>query len=197
MVEKEKDALDPRISLEVIREVIELAKKNTQENGFHFLLWGVVITASALANWYLLNVTDAKQPWLPWLILPLIGGISGLVYEWRRERGGRSQNIINKWYGLVWLGFLPCLVVAIFFSVRGGLSPIPVVLLLAAFATFVSGILLQFAPLVWGSSFLWLGALLCLFVLPQHHGLVMAAAILLGYLAPGWMLQQRARKQHG
>ena len=69
-------------------------------------------------------------------------------------------------------------------------------LIVAGFATFMSGILIRFRPLVFGGIVLWVGAALCLAVAVREHSLVEAGAIALGYLVPGYMLNQKTRKNH-
>ncbi len=192
----EKDAPDPRESLRVIQEVIDVAKRNVQENGFHFLLWGVLITVSALGEWSLWNATDFGAPWLVWAIFPPIGGIIALVYEWQRDRAKRPENVVRRWYGQVWLSFVICLVLLLMFGLRYRVPPTPLVMVMAGFATFLSGTLLQFAPLRWGGVALWAGAVACLPLAAEQHGLVMATATVLGYLAPGLMLHRQYRKSH-
>ncbi len=61
----EKDLLDPKESMRVIRQVIDVAKKSAQEDGFHTILGGIV-PVSALTEWYLWRSTDFGAPWVVW-----------------------------------------------------------------------------------------------------------------------------------
>ncbi|MDW8230115.1 MAG: hypothetical protein RMJ33_09785, partial [Saprospiraceae bacterium] len=60
----ENDILDPRESMRVIRQVIDVAKRSAQEDGFHFMLWGVIVPVSAVTEWYLWRMTDFGAPWI-------------------------------------------------------------------------------------------------------------------------------------
>ena len=65
-----------------------------------------------------------------------------------------------------------------------------VILLLAAIGTYVTGKLIKFNPLYFGSLCLWIGAVIAfnLPVLDQY--LVGGFAILVGYLVPGYLLKR-------
>ena len=77
---------------------------------------------------------------------------------------------------------------------RGGLSPVPFILILVGFATFMSGVLLRFRPLIFGAAVIWAGALWCLFLSPPQHLLLQAATAVLGYLIPGYLLNAQSRR---
>lgn len=192
----EKDLLDPKESMRVIRQVIDVAKKSAQEDGFHFMLWGGIVPVSAVTEWYLWRSTDFGAPWVVWGILPAIGGLIAMLYEWRRGRSGRPENMVRTWYSWVWGAFVLSLVLALFFATQNRLSPAPLVLTLSAFATFLSGLMLQFAPLRWGALVQWIGAAVCFFIAPQDGNLVLALATVLAYLVPGIMLHREYRRSH-
>ncbi len=192
----EEKVLTPQEGFEVIRQMIELAKRDVRDDGFHFLLWGAIVAVSALTEWYLQNMTETENVWLPWFILPAVGGLTSLLREWKRERTKRSESVIRKWYGQIWLAFVVCLAFALFYSIWHQRPPIPLVLMLSAFATYLSGVLLQFAPLRWGSLALFAGGVLCFLLMPSQHSLVMVAAIVLGYLLPGFLLNHQYRNRY-
>lgn len=187
----EAEKLDALESLRVIRETIDLAKRNVQENGFQFLLWGGLVVVTSMTDWYLQNILHDAGHYRAWFLMVIVGVPASLIYEWRRDRQKRPSTLLNQWYGLIWLGFGISIFIAIMAAVRGGISPIPLVLLFAAFATYLSGIVLQFKPLYWGAAALWIGAGVCLFLPANHHTLVNAVAIILGYVAPGLLLNRQ------
>jgi len=195
-MENEEKVLNPAESLRIIRETIDVANKGVQENGFHFLLWGWLVVIAGLAEYYLRHMHRDIEPSMVWMIMPVIGVPAAFIYEWRRDKKQQSQNIVREWYGMLWLGFGISLILAIALTVRAHVSPIPVILILAAFATFMSGILLRFKALVFGAIVLWAGAAICMAVPIGEHALVQAGATVLGYLVPGYMLNQKARSRH-
>lgn len=195
-MENEEKILNPEQSLRIIRETIDVAKKGVQENGFHFLLWGWLVVLACLAEYYLRQSNRDIEPSMVWMIMPVIGVPAAFIYEWRKDKKRSGQNIVREWYGMVWLGFGISLILAIVLTVRAQVSPIPVILILAAFATFMSGILLRFKALVFGGIVLWAGAAICIALPAGQHALVQAGATVLGYLVPGYMLSHKARSRH-
>lgn len=195
-MDNDEKVLNPQESLRVIRETIDLAKSSLRENGFHFLLWGWLVVAACLAHYYLLTVTGWPKASLVWLGMVVIGVPAAFVYEWRRERKQAAPNLVRNWYGRVWLAFGISMFVAIFLTLANGLSPIPFILVLVGFATFVSGSLLRFQPLLLGAVAAWAAALACTVLNPAEQLLAQAAATVLGYLIPGYLLNVKARARH-
>lgn len=197
-MENEEKVLNPQESLRVIRETIDLAKSSLRENGFHFLLWGWLVVLTCAVNYYLVAVAgmSGKQASLSWLGMTVVGVPIALIYEWRRERKQRASNLVRDWYGRVWLGFGISLFLAIFLAAMNGMPPIGFILVLVAFATFVSGTLLRFKPLLWGAAAVWACAFACTFLTPPQQLLAEAVAVALGYLVPGYLLNAKARSRH-
>lgn len=195
-MEKDEKVLDPQESLRVIRETIDLAKRGVGENGFQFLWWGWLVVIACLTEYYLLVNDYGVKAHLAWIIMPVLGAPVSMIYEWRRDQRQQDRNLVRELYGYLWLGFGVSLVLALVISIVKAVPPVPMVLILAGFATFMSGILIRFRPLMFGGAVLWVGAALCLFTPLQEQSLVEAGAIVLGYLVPGYLLNQRARKTH-
>lgn len=195
-MDNEEKTLNPQESLRVIRETIDLAKHSFRENGFHFLLWGWLVVAASAAHYYLAEIQHAQHPGMAWGIMVVVGVPVALFYEWRRSKREKTENILHNWYGLIWLGFAISMLVAVPMTVRDGLSPVPFILVLVGFATFMSGVLLRFTPLFLGAAVMWAGALWCMFLTPSQHLLVQAGTAVLGYLIPGYLLNAQSRNRH-
>lgn len=197
-MEQEEKMLNPEESLRVIRDTIDLAKTHIRENGFHFLLWGWLVVLACSADYYLDVVLRHPKHFFSWLAMTAIGLPVALVYEWRRDKrhSTPSKNVIHGWYGLVWLAFGISLAIVIFQTAQTGHSPVPVILILMGFATFVSGVMLRFSPLMWGAVAAWAGAVLCGFLQPAEHVLVQSVATAFGYLIPGYLLYRQSRRRH-
>ena len=195
-MEKDEKVLDPQESLRVIRETIDLAKRGVGENGFQFLWWGWLVVIACLTEFYLLVNDYGVKAHLSWIIMPVLGAPVSMIYEWRRDQRQQDRNLVRELYGYLWLGFGVSLVLTLVISIVKAVPPVPMVLILAGFATFMSGILIRFRPLMFGGAVLWAGAALCLSTPLQEQSLVEAGAIVLGYLVPGYLLNQRARKTH-
>ncbi|TNE55548.1 MAG: hypothetical protein EP344_13165 [Bacteroidetes bacterium] len=196
-MENEEKVLNPLESLRVIRETIDLAKSSLRENGFHYLLWGWLVVLACIADYYLGVVLQYPGHYLAWMGMAAIGGPAALVYEWRREKKHAvPANMVRDWYGRVWLAFGVSLFLVLVLTIRAHVSPIPFVLVLVGFATFVSGSLLRFKPLLYGAAAMWIGAAACLALGYREHLLIQALATVAGYLIPGYLLNVKARSSH-
>lgn len=195
-MENTEKTLTPQESLRVIRETIDLAKHSFRENGFHFLLWGWLVVVASAGNYYLAEIQHHARPEMAWMVMVVVGLPVAFIYEWVRGKREKTENLVRDWYGLVWLGFAISMFITIPTAVRGGLSPIPFILVLVGFATFISGMLLRFTPLFFGAAVMWAGALWCMFLTPTEHLLVQAGTAVLGYLIPGYLLNAQSRRRH-
>ena len=67
----------------------------------------------------------------------------------------------------------------------------PLILLLTAFATFLSGVTIKFKPLMMGGMVFWIAAIIGFTVAYETQLLIASAAIVLGYLVPGYLLKSK------
>jgi hypothetical protein len=186
----EDKPLDPEASLLLIRQTIDLAKRKVQENGFHLLLWGVLVVAAGLTDFYHdLKFGQQHQHWA-WMVMPLVGAPVAIIYEIRRSKALTHRNTVHQWYGYIWLGYGITLPLLIAYAIQSAISPTPAILAVTGFAIFISGIILQFRPLVLGAIAIWAGALCCLLVPAIWYALIMSISIALGYLIPGYLLHR-------
>lgn len=177
----------------MIRETIDLAKRGVGESGFQFLWWGWLVVAACLAEYYMLVNGYGSKAHLSWMVMPFVGAPVSIFYEWRHDKRSKERNIVREWYGKLWVGFGVSLILVLFTTIPLQSSPVPMILILAGFATFLSGILIRFKPLIFGGIVLWAGSLVCLVVAVQEHSLVEAGAIVFGYLVPGYLLNRKTR----
>lgn len=181
-------------SLRVIRETIDVARRDLSDDGFHFLLWGALLSVAGLCHYWLSDV--ARVWWSPliWIAPVALGIPAAFAYEYGRKKRKSAYNIIRRWYGMVWLGFLVTLLALIFWSQWHGVSPTPLILAITGFAVFVSGQLLRFQPLGYGSALIWAGSLVCIWTTGAQDSLVFSAVIAIGYLIPGLLLRKQSRR---
>ena len=182
-------------SLRLIRGMMDVARNKISETGFHFLLWGMLVIVACLVNYMLLLRGIGENAHWIWLVMTAIGIPSAMIYEYRKDKKQRSRSKFDRIYGAVWLGFGITLFLAIYISVSWEVNPIPYILVLAALATFISGIIYRFRPLVLGACVFWLAAAVCVQLPGKEQLLVNAGAIALGYLIPGFLLWRNSKKE--
>lgn len=187
---KTEDVMQPEESLAIISEMVERTKSNLRLNSFHFLYWGWVISILHFTTYVLLAYTDVTHPFYIWLST-LVLWIIPIVYERNRHKAKPSRTYIQKANGRLWLGYGIILFTFIFFQHKINFEINAVIMLMTAFATFVSGSMFRYKPIIYGSIAFFVAGIACFLVPTLYEFLICGAAIILGYLIPGYLLKRR------
>ncbi|HRG88849.1 MAG TPA: hypothetical protein PLW44_07515 [Chitinophagales bacterium] len=183
-------------SMEIIQSMIATAKNNLKDDGFHFLLWGVLVILASLAQYYLAVVAEYPNNFLPWMVMPVIGVPAALIYEWQKKKTEKVKTLFDQVFSWLWLAVGVCMFLVIYISVSNHIPPVPFIMAIVGVGTFVSGTILRFKMLVAGGIIFWLGAFVCTLTTPVNQLLVNAAATFLGYIMPGIMLWKDYKKEN-
>lgn len=179
--------------LKIVQEMISLARNRVTETGFHFLLWGVLVIFASVSQYVLIKYGFGNVSYYVWFAMPVVGVPVAFFYEIRKAKEQGSSLHFDRIYSQLWLGFGIALSLSVFLSISFKVNPTPYILLLVGLATFVSGAILRFTPLIVGAIVFWLAA----GVLPLFDGvdslLVNAFVIFIGYIIPGLLLAKKSR----
>jgi hypothetical protein len=187
-MKSENPPLSTEESLRLIADMIQQAKGNVQGNSFHFLLWGWIIVLANLGHYAILKFTDYPYPFLVWLI-----ALPAYLLTYLRGVRGKKLDVrthLDKIHTYLWMGFGISIPVIIFFGRQINFNINPLIILMAALPTFLSGVILNFKPLVWGGVFFWISSIVCFLVPNEYQYPLMAVAIVGGYLVPGYLLKK-------
>lgn len=184
----EDQKLSSQESLEIIHTMIAQAKGDFEANAFHFLWWGWIAIFGSLGHYALLTYTSVAYPHLAWLII--IIGIAGSIAKGiKNNKEARVKTYTGKIYGIIWITFLVNYFILLFFLAKINYYITPLILIMAAASTFISGSLMQFRPLQAGAVCIWIAGIAAFMVNLPNQLLVTAVAILFGYLVPGYLLK--------
>lgn len=182
-------------SLKIIQSMIITAKNRITENGFHFLLWGILVIIASITE-YVLQITGSGfKENIAWIVMPIVGAPIAFIYELKRNRKGRTEGYVDTWYKFLWLGFVITLIMIVVISVNQHMSPIPFILANVGFSTFVSGSIYKFKPLIIGGIIFWVSSLLCIVFPGPDQLLINAIATLAGYIVPGILLWNKSKNE--
>jgi hypothetical protein len=186
----EKENLDPKQSLELITSMINQAKGNMQNGSFYFLLWGWVITLCNLGMYYLFKYTEYKQyaPLVWTLSIP--AWIITIIYANRQEKKAGMLTHLDRISMWLWIGMAITILPAWIFGAQTNWMVNAIILMPVGMATFLSGIIIRFRPLILGGITFWIAGILCYIVGPIEQYLVGAVAIVFGHLVPGYLLKK-------
>ena len=154
---------------------------------FYFLLWGWVAILGNIGHFYLMEYTDYSYPFAIWLI-SIPAWIISFIYGYHQSKKAKVKAYSDELIKWVWISFSFCLVIIVFSGRFGPTIPI-LVLLLAGMATFITGFIIKFKPLIYGGASFWAFAVMASVVTPSYSLLLSAIAVLVGYLIPGYKLK--------
>ena len=127
-----------------------------------------------------------------WLVT--IIGILFSIYQGRKEnKEVKAKTYLDENMSYLWAGMVACFFVLgmILTKLGWGTSVFPFYIMLYGLGTFVSGNFLRFRPLMIGGIIAWLLAIAATFASYDYQMLFGAAAILISYIIPAYMLQRR------
>ena len=192
-MENESTNLKPEQSLQIIESMINRTKSNMHDSSFYFLLWGWVVLAGIAGQMILEIFTDFSKPYLAWLII-FPGIIATIVYSIRHSKKKKVSTHLDKINFMIWISFLVSYMIAIIFMKEFNYMIVPIIFLLAGNATFLTGCVIKFKPLILGGIVFWIGTVLT-FVLPDNYSLYLnIIMIIFGYLVPGYLLKSQNKK---
>lgn len=186
-------------SVQLIRTMLQRTQHQLRDNGFFYLLWGWLVFAAAAINYTLwLALGPVQLAFIPWAVLMPLGGVvtSVVSARYKKQRTGVTtymQELLNK---LV-LAYLISLFIMLFFGIWlvGWEKTYPFIIIIYGIWLFVSGSALQFKWLVGGGIFSWCMAVVAFFVPSPHQLLVLAVAVLGGFIIPGHLLRSHFSNQ--
>ncbi len=185
--------MNEKESLKIIYEMIETSKMNIKGDAIFFLLWGWLVLIAAIAHFILVQV-DYEYSFLPWPLMMIGGGIASGIIGYRMGQRNRSITLIDKTMIYLWYGFFALVVSLIVITSLGKMGwevTQPMIVALYSLATFVSGAMLKFRPLILGAILSWFCAIAIFFVAFPYSQLLIALSIVVSYLIPGYMLKYK------
>jgi hypothetical protein len=192
---KEKDALL------VIEQMITSAKQEVKDNGFYFMLWGWLVFVAALIDYVL--VIGAYEPFreghaIVWAILMPLGGAVSIIASFKKDKKSHVKTYIDELMRYVIRAFAISLFIVCFLMpfTSNWRAFYPVLLIVYAIWLYIAGGALRFKPLIWGGYANWALAAVAFFVGYDIQLLLLATAVLVGYIIPGHQLKSNYNKQH-
>lgn len=199
----EEKNITERESLAIIQQMIQTAKQVHSERGNGWLLWGWLLFLSSSLS-VIFSYTGMMEyisyVWNAMLVAVLVGFILERVIK---RKQGEVKTYIQVLLDRIGAGFfisLFCLIAAtiLFNNVKPSdyTFSFGYYYILYAFWMFIHGSAIHFRPLIIGAFVNW-AAGIAMFVVTEfrYDMMISAAAILIGYLIPGYLLRAAHRKR--
>jgi len=188
-------------SLSIIHQMIRQAKTNITDSGFHWLLWGILLFLTSVATYVFIDI-KAENIFLGWNIFGALT-ILLLTYDLVKPKKVKVRTYMDELMQYVDIAFIVSMFVIIF-SINVAVSPnagFGYLLMIFAFLMLVKGGAVKSTSLKIGAVVNGAGAIGILINNEfKYDMLIMAAAVLIGYIIPGFILRanhQRSAKSSG
>ncbi len=187
----------PKDSLLLIDSMINQAKNRFTENGFLYLLWGWLVFISAIGHFIMLKLQLFKHPELIWASC-LLAMILQVIYLVRKSKKETVKTYSDGIIDNIWMCFGICMMVISIIVSKNNLwmYMYPIILMLYGIPTYLSGVVMQFTPLKLGGIACWVLAVVAPFLLPVYYLLLLAAAVLIAWIIPGYLLRKKFKNQN-
>jgi hypothetical protein len=179
--------LTPSDSLKLITEVISKTRDSIKSQSFCFLLWGWLITAASILFYVLHQFTDFKWFFLPFPLLVIPGIIITLIYYHRNSH--LPETYLTGFLKQLWLVLAISFIIVVLISLLEEYPPFMFTLVIGGIGTLVSGLVMQFKPLIIGGALFLLIAVGSVFANDGVKPLLQGIAVTTGYLIPGYLLK--------
>ncbi|MFL5753184.1 MAG: hypothetical protein ACJ76F_07250 [Bacteroidia bacterium] len=190
----EEQNFKPEESLKLIQSMINRAQNNISENGFLLIFWGWLVFLSALVFYMLLKMEN-QYAGLVWLAMPA-GGIFTMIYSIKKSRKEKVRSYIDDYMAFVWIAFGAGLLITLCMGQKMQLNCYPMVIMLYGIATFITGGMIRFKPLIICGALSFPISVFAFFVTFEYQILLLALSLLISYIIPGHLLQAKF-KSHG
>lgn len=186
----QEEKFSPEESLRLIQSMISKTKQDMSDNSIYFLVWGWLTFIACTGQFVLKHIYKYEKHYIVWAVI--IIGILFSIYQGRKdEKTMKAKTYVDESIKHLWAGM------AISFFVLGmiltklgwGTSIFPFYIMLYGLGTFVSGSIIQFRPLIFGGLIASALAIGATFASYDYQMLFGAAAILISYIIPAYLLR--------
>jgi hypothetical protein len=188
-MKNQTETMTAQQSLDIIAGMIAQAKGNARRNNFFYLFWGWVVVVANIGMFALTKMHYA-QPYAVWLItLP-----AWIFTLYKAFKDGKKEKTVSHFARIsssLWICFGVSIFTLVFFGFKINYELNPVILIVSAIPTIVSGVILNFRPFMIGGVVFWITGIICFLVTREVQPLIGALAVFCGYLIPGYMLKQK------
>jgi len=193
----DKTTLTPEESFDIITKAISNFKINYKEGAKIFLLWGWMMSIASFSNFIVLKILRHKEAYElsgifslgNWLLFILSTFIILFFMERKTNKDKKIYSHLESYINILWTVSGISMFVATFLSFKLGIVPPTILLLIAGIATTITGLVIKFKPLIIGGIAFFIFSIATTFVSNENTALITGAAIICGYLIPGYFLK--------
>lgn len=193
----DKNQLTPEESFNIISKAIANFRMNYRESSKRFLLWGWIISLANISHFIILKVLLNREAYKligifsigNWVFFILLGFILMYFSQKKSLANKKATSYLDNYIQKLWIVAAISFFISGFISIKLGFDPPAFILLIAGIATTITGLVIKFNPLTIGGIAFFGFSIACTFVSRENTLLISAAAVICGYLIPGYLLR--------
>lgn len=193
----DKNNLTPEESFDIINKAISNFKMNYKESAQVFLLWGWILALASFSNFIILKILHSREAYRlmgpyslgNWAVFCLIGFIIMFFMVRKINKDKTVISHIDRFVNNLWWVTMASFFVATFICTRLEINPPPIMLLIGGIATTTTGLAIKFKPLIFGGISFFIFSVAATFIINEYIALIVSAAIICGYVIPGYFLK--------
>ncbi len=191
----EEKLLSEKESLALISNMISKAKNHYYESGMGILLWGFTNLICFTLAYLDATIKWFKMPFDPFYLM----GITFIVqfyFDRKEKKFKKTVTYKDEAHQYVWMAFAISLFILIIVNniINIGYIVFPLLLLLFAIPTFISGCINKFKPFIIGGIACWILCIIAFLYQSYFTYLLVALGAGIAWIIPGFILRKRFYK---
>ncbi len=186
--------MNEKEAITIIEDMISKTQQEVKDNGFYYILWGWLVFISALIDYTLLVFVQEPQHALVWGILMPLGGLVSFIAGKKLSKKVFVKTYIDEALKALTIAFtasifIVCVIMPM--TAQNWQSFFPTLLVIYGFGIFVFGGIIRFNYLKYGAIANWILAIIGFYCNYSTQLILVAIAVLIGFIIPGHMLKAR------
>lgn len=198
-MENNPTAMTPEQGIRIIETMLSRTQQKLQTNGFMYRFWGYLVLAAALIHYAGMTIWNNQSFSLVWAIMMPVGGLISWYIGRKESRKKEVRTYMDQVLMDVLTSFFVCMGFSLLFGMSFAGWNISYAFVLLSYGSwlYISGGMLKFRALKAGGIINWIAGAACFFFTGPQCLLILAAAVLAGYIIPGHLIQQQYTREHG
>ena len=194
------DSKQAETELAVIKQMMADSRRIVADNGWHYIFWGVVVTAALIANYIMvLQHVPMNYAGLMWFAAMISAWIIGSIVGRRSAKKSRVKTFAGKLLNSLWAASgISMFMLGFVGTISGAYNPIYICSLISivlGVAYYTSGEIQQIRWLKMLSLGWWAGAVFT-FAFPGVHTLLIFAVMMICFqVIPGIILYKKWKNE--
>jgi len=187
-------------SLDTIQRMVANAQRRFQEKGEITILWGWLVMLTSLAHYLILKFQwiSGKYAWLVWMVMLVVGFVLQYRIIRKKSRERQYTTYYDRTMAFLWSGVMLVYLFILYLSFSGQINwqtAYALFFMIFGAATYITGGIIKSTPFIAGGLMGIPLGIIALSVPGEYLLLLMAAAMIVFNLIPGYWLKMKNSKQ--